>query len=258
MVHSLNRDSHIPLYKQLKQGLISFIKDQLQPGEVMPTESEIEEMFQVSRITVRKAIESLEADGIVAKQQGRGTFVKSKEIIQKVGQITSWTEEMRLKGKKTETHETEIREMAPSRKLAHDLTLKKGETVICMKRIRYVDGEPLAIMINYLRSSLIPNFLEHGLQHESLYQDLAERYGLNIERATEWVRAREVTDLEAATLHIAPYAPVLQLRRLSFVNEVPFEIVEMVVRADRYQYTIELTGQEKLKVIDEAKSTKKK
>lgn len=252
MSYSLNRDSHIPLYKQLKNELIEMIKNQLKPGQAIPTEGEIEKLFQVSRITVRRAIESLVDDGIVVKQQGRGTFVKSTEIIQKVGGITSWTEEMRLKGKKTETHGLEVSEIRkPSKRLIDDLQLKPKETVICVKRVRSVDEEPTAIMLNYLRAKMIPGFLEKGLQSESLYEELEKNYGIQIDRATEWVRAREVSELEANALNISPYSPVLHLRRISFVHEVPFEIVEMIVRADRYQYTIELAGRNKLKIFDE-------
>lgn len=228
------------------------IKNQLKPGQALPTEGEIEKLFQVSRITVRKAIEALVDDGIVVKQQGRGTFVKSTEIIQKVGNITSWTEEMRLKGKKTETHGLEITEIQkPSKRLADDLHLKPKETVICVKRVRWIDGEPTAIMLNYLRSKMVPGFLEKGLQSESLYEELEQTYHIQMDRATEWVRAREVNELEASALNISPYSPVLHLRRISYVKEIPFEIVEMVVRADRYQYTIELSGRNKLKVFDE-------
>jgi GntR family transcriptional regulator len=251
LTHRLNRDSNVPLYKQLKKGLIEYIQNHLHPGEVMPTESEIEEMYEVSRITVRKAIESLEAEGIVVKQQGRGTFVKSTEIIQKVGSVTSWTEEMKRKGKKTETVGLEVKEIVPSKRLIHELQLNKGETVICIKRIRCVDGEPLAIMVNYLSGRQLPDFVKIGLQGESLYEVLKNRYGIEIERATEWVRAREATDLEAAALQIPPYSAVLSLRRFSYVDQIPFEIVEMVVRADRYQYIIELSGDSKRKVIDD-------
>lgn len=217
----------------------------------MPTESEIESMFQVSRITVRKAIEALEAEGIVIKQQGRGTFVRSKEIIQEVDRVTSWTKEMKKKGKRTKTLGLELKEIKPSRRLIHDLQLNQRESVIMLKRIRCVDEEPIAIMFSYLRSSLIPNFLNGGLTNESLYVDLEERYGFTIERATEWIRAREATDIEASTLQVPPYSAVLALRRLSIVQDIPFELVEMVARADRYQYTIELLGESKRKVIED-------
>jgi GntR family transcriptional regulator len=247
----LNRNSTVPLYKQLKKELIAYIQESLQKGEALPTETEIEDMYHVSRITVRKAIESLEVEGIVVKQQGRGTFVKSKEIIQQVDGVTSWTKEMKKKGKRTKTLGLEIEEIKPSKKLIHDLQLNHNDYVVKLKRVRCVDDEPIAIMVSYLRSSMIPNFVNTGLKDESLYVDLENRYGITIEHATEWIRAREATDIEASTLFIPPYSAVLSLRRLSIAKNVPFELVEMIARADRYQYTIELSGSNKRKVIDD-------
>lgn len=250
MNQKLDRNSSIPLYQQLKESLAAHIEQNLKSGDMLPTEPEIEEMYQVSRMTVRKAIEELVAEGLVTKQQGRGTFVQSPGIVQEAGRITSWTEEMKLKGKETKTIGLQILEIQPSNKLAADLSLKKTEKVICIKRIRVVDGEPIAIMVNYLRSSLLPGFLETGLRSESLYEELENRYNIVIEKATERIRAREATELEAISLSIPPYSAVLHVTRLSYLSDgTPFEVVEMITRADRYQYHIELTGRRKMKIV---------
>jgi GntR family transcriptional regulator len=222
----------------------------MKSGDMLPTEPEIEKMYQVSRMTVRKAIEELVAEGRVSKQQGRGTFVQSPGIIQEAGKITSWTEEMKLKGKETKTIGLQILEIYPSNKLAADLSLKKNEKVVCIKRVRVVDGEPLAIMVNYLRSTAVPGLLESGLTSESLYEELENRYNIVIERATERIRAREASELEAISLNIPPYSAVLQVTRLSYLSDgMPFEVVEMTTRADRYQYHIELSGRRKMKIV---------
>lgn len=75
----LDRNSKTPLYQQLKITLLKYIEENLNEGDSLPIESEIEKMYGVSRITVRKTIEDLEKDGIVMKHQGRGTFVQSKK-----------------------------------------------------------------------------------------------------------------------------------------------------------------------------------
>ena len=249
----INNDSPIPLYIQLEERLKGYIEEALNPGDMIPTEPEIEKMYQVSRITVRKAIDGLVAEGLVIKQQGRGTFVQEK-IVQEMGNITSWTEEMKQRGHKTETKDLEITKIAPSKKMVAGLNLDKGETLICVKRIRCTDGEAIAIMINYLRAKFVPGFLERGLQFESLYEELENTYGITLDRANELIRAREVTELEALVLNIPPYSPVLHITRNSYLSDgTPFEIVEMVARADRYQYLITLDGRAKTKVINSAK-----
>ncbi len=249
-MNNINKNSSIPLYLQLKEILKERIEKHMSPGDVIPIEIEIEKEFGVSRMTVRKAIDELVDEGLVVKQQGRGTFVQQPKITQDVGTIFSWTEEMRNKGKSTETRDLEIREVTPSRKLAEALRLGKNERIVCLKRIRYTEGEPLAIMINYLRLNYVPGLLDNGLQSESLYEDLEQIYHIKLVEADETISAREATDLEALTLQIPPGSAVLHIMRTSYLaNGIPVEVVDMTARADRYQYFAKLTGREKNRAL---------
>ncbi|MBP1991090.1 GntR family transcriptional regulator [Paenibacillus eucommiae] len=243
MVKQLDRESGMPLYLQLKENLKDYIKANFSPGDMIPIESEIEEMYQVSRMTVRKAIDELVDEQIVMKQQGRGTFVQSPKITQDMSRIFSWTEEMQQLGKQTETRGLEIQEVRPSRKLVQQLQLAANEKLVSIKRIRYANGEPIAVMINYLRASYIPGFVETGLESESLYDDLEKKYGIRFSDAEEIVSAREATDLEALALRIEQYSPVMHVVRTSYLADgKPIEVVDLVARADRYQYSIRLSG----------------
>jgi GntR family transcriptional regulator len=245
---SLDKNSKEPLYKQLKAALFDYIDENLKEGDALPIESEIEKKFGVSRITVRKTIEELVKEGVVTKTQGRGTFVQSKKIVQKAGSITSWTEEMSAKGKQTETRNLIMNEIEPSRKIVEELKLSKGEKVICLKRLRCADGEPISIIINYFRSKFVPDFIKKGLQKESLYELLEEDYGIQLERAHERIKARIANDLEALELGVSPDSAILHITRVSYLPDgTPFELVEMANRSDRYQYDIDLFGRNKMK-----------
>ncbi|MEH7886368.1 GntR family transcriptional regulator [Bacillus sp. JJ1609] len=247
----LDKNLKMPLYKQLKDALMEYIEENLKEGDALPIESEIEKLFGVSRITVRKTIEELVNEGVVTKTQGRGTFVQSKNIVQKAGNITSWTEEMRVKGKHTETKNMMIYEIEPSKKIAAELQLAKGEKVICLKRLRCADGEPISILINYFRSKFTPGFMEKGLMKESLYEVLEEDYGIHLEQAHERIKARLSTDLEALELGISPDSAILHITRVSYLPDgTPFEMVEMANRSDRYEYDIDLVGRNKLKTFN--------
>lgn len=246
----IDKNSSVPLYLQLKEILKERIEHYMEPGDAIPVEIEIEKEYGVSRMTVRKAIDELVDEGMVVKQQGKGTFVQQSKITQDAGTIFSWTEEMRNKGKSTETREMEVREVTPSRKLAEALRLHKNERTVCLKRVRYTEGEPLAIMINYLRLQYVPGLLENGLQSESLYEDLEQIYRVKLVEADETISAREATDLEALTLHIPPGSAVLHIVRTSYMaNGMPVEVVDMTARADRYQYFAKLTGREKSRAL---------
>ncbi|MEK3889686.1 GntR family transcriptional regulator [Bacillus sp. FSL K6-3431] len=247
---TLSNKSKLPLYKQLKISLMKYIEENLLEGDVLPIEPEIEKMYGVSRITVRRTIDELVADGIVKKIQGRGTFVESKSIVQTAGTITSWTEEMRHKGKKTHTENLVFMEIDPTPKLKKELQLTSNEKVLCLKRIRFANGEPIAIMINYMRAKFVPNLLENGLQGESLYETLEEEYDIRLNKAHERIQARIATDFEAIELRIPPQSALLHLTRLSFLEDgTPFELVEMSNRGDRYQYSIDLDGRNKTKTF---------
>ncbi|MCM3800182.1 GntR family transcriptional regulator [Caldibacillus thermoamylovorans] len=246
----MDKKSKEPLYKQLKKALLEYIEENLKEGDALPVESEIENHYGVSRITVRKTIEELVNEGVVTKIQGRGTFVQSRKIIQKAGTITSWTEEMHLRGKKTETKNLIMNEIEPSKKLMVELSLSKNEKVICLKRLRCADGEPISIIINYFRSKFVPGFIKKGLTKESLYEVLEEDYGIQLEKARERVKARIATDLEALELGVSPDSAILHITRVSYLPDgTPFELVEMANRSDRYQYDIEIFGRNKLKAF---------
>ncbi|NYE05742.1 GntR family transcriptional regulator [Bacillus niacini] len=245
---SLDKNSKEPLYQQLKAALLDYIDENLKEGDALPIEAEIEKRFGVSRITVRKTIEELVKEGVVTKTQGRGTFVQSRKIVQKAGSITSWTEEMRAKGKQTETKNLIMNEIEPSRKIVEELKLSKGEKVICLKRLRCADGEPISIIINYFRSKFVPDFIKKGLRKESLYEVLEEDYGIQLERAHERIKARIANDLEALELGVSPDSAILHITRVSYLPDgTPFELVEMANRSDRYQYDIDLFGRNKMK-----------
>lgn len=240
--------SKTPLYKQLKVSLRKYIEENLVEGDVLPIEPEIEKMYGVSRITVRRTIDELVTDGVVKKIQGKGTFVESKSIVQTAGTITSWTEEMQRQGKEIQTENTVLMEMEPTQKLKKKLQLSSNEKILCLKRIRLANGEPIAIMINYMRAKYVPGLLEKGLQGESLYETLEEEYAIRLSKANERIQARNASDFEAIELRIPPQSALLHLTRVSYLEDgTPFELVEMSNRGDRYEYYIDLDGRNKMK-----------
>jgi len=240
----------IPLYKQVRQKILKEINYHMKEGDLLPTEVELEKNYEVSRITIRKAIDTLEAEGYVEKIQGRGTIVTSTKIVQDAGSITSWTEEMHLKGKKPETKKQNIYLVKPSRKMKNKLNLHPNEKIICVERVRLVDEEPIALMFNYLREKYIPGFLEQGFIRESLYEELEENYNIVLEEANEQIKARLATDLESSALKITPESAVIQITRTTFLpNGTPFEMVEMISRSDKYEYHIKVSGRDKNRII---------
>lgn len=239
----IDKNSSIPLYQQLKDVLQKKIETDFKSGDMLPTETEIEKMYDVSRMTVRRAIHELVLDGLIYKRQGKGTFVQNKKIMYNVERITSLTEEMEERGIPFKTTSIDITEILPSKKLYEKLQMGPDEKLVRIRRIREVNNEPFTIMVNYLRSKYVPGFLEKGLNQESLYNCLEHEYNLILEKAEETVEAREATELEAELLNLQVWSPVLYLERMSCIKgDIPVEYTNVTIRSDRYKYRVKLYG----------------
>lgn len=232
----------VPLYVQLREGLREELSH-MQPGQLIPAEGELQSKFRVSRITVRRAIDDLVAEGLLVRQQGRGTFAQKPKLTHELMSITSWTEQLQALGFTPRTAHQEIREVEVPERVGHALGLEKGARVMMMRRVRLASDEPVTLMTNYLPSRLVPRLEEKALLHESLYETLEEEYGLVPASAVNTVEARTSTHEEAQQLKIQPWAPVICVTRISYLeDQQPLELAQAISRADRYEYRVRLTG----------------
>jgi GntR family transcriptional regulator len=238
----LDTSSGIPLYVQVRERLRSEL-DQMQQGEPIPVEAELEKRFGVSRITIRRAIEELADDGLLLRQQGKGTFVQRSKLTHELSLITSWTDQLKRLGFVPRTaHRKCAEETAPSH-VVDALRLAQSEKVVRIERVRLAQREPISYMINYIPSRLVPGFMQTKFKQESLYELLENKYGLFAAMAVDTVGSRPATNEEAAALKIDKKAPVLSVRRLSYLEDgTPMELAVVTSRGDRYQYEVTLRG----------------
>jgi GntR family transcriptional regulator len=155
----------IPLYLQLKEKLLKDIKENYKTNELIPPEGKLEEQYEVSRITVRKAIEELEREGIVIKKQGKGTFVKEQKILYDANSIGSLTQRL-AKQKRALTTQSISFEIIEDEHFVKDLL--QCDTLLCIRRTRLLENVPFALMINYFDVNTVPD-IDKKLNLESLY-----------------------------------------------------------------------------------------
>jgi GntR family transcriptional regulator len=242
----LDQMSGIPLYVQIREKLRSEL-GQMEPGEPIPAEMELEKKFRVSRITVRRAVEDLVAEGLLVRQQGRGTFVQRPKFTHELGLITSWTDQLRRLGFSPKTSHRKIQLEVPLAHVAEALCLAGQEQVIRIQRVRHANREPISYMINYLPARLLPGFLERKFTEESLYEVLQQEYGLVPAIAVDTVGTRPASEEEVEALRIDRHAPVLNVRRISYLADgSPLELAIVASRGDRYQYQATVGGQTRL------------
>ncbi|WP_428023528.1 GntR family transcriptional regulator [Arcobacter sp.] len=228
----------IPLYIQLKDLLLKDIKKKYQPGDIIHAESKLEEIYNVSRITVRKAIEELEKEHIVEKKQGKGTFVLEQKILYDANSIGSLTQRLSKQNHKLETKSLEFQIIDDVNHYVKDLLQCKK--LILIKRLRTLNGIPFALMSNYLDYDKVPN-IEKDFKIESLYSYLQDTFDIEFYNAQETIEAKAASKEERELLNIKDDTPLLSLNRLSFdKNDNPLEYSNVRIKADMYQHKINL------------------
>ncbi len=239
----------IPKYYQIQEKLRDHIAS-LKEGDLIPSEPELCELFQVSRITVRKAIDGLVREGLLQRVQGKGTFVTQPRFVQKprerfVNQITGFYGDMTSRGYKVGTKVLEQTLIPPNRELMEKLALTRREKVIKIVRLRYVNDQPNHIVTTFLPYKRFPGVESSDLSEGSLYTLLRERYQAKLMRARFVVEASSCTEEEVALLNIPPASPILLVYSQVFDPEDhPFIYGFSRLRADQSQVEFEVIARQ--------------
>jgi GntR family transcriptional regulator len=233
-----------PLYHQTAEVLRSrIVQNVWKQGDRLPSESQLCEEFGVSSITMRRAVATLVAEGLLVRLQGKGTFVSSDHaIVQGPPQLTSFTEDMRLRGWKSTARLITFRTQRAPAALATRLGLSPGALLHVLCRVRLADDLPVAVQTAYVPALLFPDLESHDFRRESLYEVFERDYGVKPATATEVYRASKLSDEEAALLETEPDSPAFRVERLTTDSTGRrVELVESVVRGDRYTLVLRLS-----------------
>lgn len=240
----IDRASKLPLYHQLYVLLRgNIMRGDLEPGDALPTESELMERYEVSRTTVRQALDILVNEGLIYRQQGQGTFVAHPTLTQSASRIVSFTEDMRRRGLKPGTQILDTGLVPAPDDVAEALQIRPGEEVSCLERLRLADGEPISLEKSYLVHVYCPGILGGDYAQTSLRQALELKYGIRLVRAKQTIRAIVASREVAKKLSIRVSAPLLFIERVSYSqNDIPVEFLQVYHRGDRYVLYSELQG----------------
>jgi GntR family transcriptional regulator len=236
---ALDRQSHIPLWRQLSDWL----RDQIAAGafpQRLPTEHELMSSFGVSRHTVREALRGLHSSGLLERQRGLGTFVATSAIEQPLNVFYSFAHSAAVHGR-TERSDVLRKATVTNARVAAALQQSPTERLTFIERLRYIDDEPLGLVRSWVPFGLLPNVTREELERGSVYDVLSSR-GLRVTDGWERIRAESSTDRQRRLLRISRGTAVLTVTRLALVGEVPVEWRETVLRGDRYTFTARLLG----------------
>lgn len=234
----------LPLWFQIKEQLRRAIDaGEWAPGEQLPTESELTELFGVSRITVRTAFERLGDQGLVERIPGRGTFVAQRSFEQPVTRLAGFHEDMASRGFVPSAHTLSV-QVIPGPSDAASALGAVGEDLVEIRRLLSADNSPMAFQHGYLPTWVLGGngeFATADLHSKSLYRIMEERTASHPATAEETIEAVRADRHRAELLHVPEGSPLLLATRLSLDrSRRPVEWVRLWYRADRYRFRVEL------------------
>jgi len=235
-----SKDSPFTLYYQLREDLAKKIANRdWKPGEKIPSEAELCEAYNVSRITVRKAIEDLVRSGQLIKQQGKGTFVTNVSMEHKLSKFYSFSEELARHGMTERAQVLSFDIIAATEDVSDKLSMQLNDKVYMVKRLRMADEMPYTVEISYIPYALCKGLTAKNITQKGLYNSMRS---LDVfpERIVEKIRAAVVSKADAGLMKVNPNAPAIKLERLTYYGSLTIEYCVSIVRGDFFTYTIEL------------------
>jgi len=235
----VQRSIDAPLYAQIQRHIqISIATNNLKPGDSVPGEIELSEVYGVSRVTVRNALQELVAEGLLYRIQGKGTFVSQPVIQRAEPLVTSFFYEM-IESSRKPFAEVTSEVCKPDAEIQRILKLDPDELVIVTRRLRYVDDEPIVYQVNITRESVCPGLLSEDLTNQSFQYTIEIKYGIPIIEVDESLTSVAPDEEMARLLNIPSGVPLLVDTRILYgVDGMIIGMSKAHFRGDRYTYKI--------------------
>jgi len=230
------------LYAEIEEALAAEIaQGEYRPGEQLPTEDELLQRFQVSRITVRRAIQNLVSRGLLEIRRGLGTFVLSPRIEAELTKLTGFVEDMKSVGRKATARVVSQGVIAASARVAERLQLAKGTKVMQIKRVRLADDMPISFDETYLPLPLGKQIVRNDLRLHPIFTLLEEEYGVPLIEADYELDAVIATKAVADALQVKVGSPIFQIERTSLTTDnQPVDYEVLSYRGDLVRFVTKL------------------
>lgn len=236
------KKSPIPIYYQLKEILVEMIEnEELQPNDPIPTERELCKIHDISRMTVRMAIMTLVNEGVLYREQGKGTFVATQKPKHQLSRLKGFTEDMTDMGHRVSTKILSFGKVPSPKVVATNLGLDLGEDALKIKRLRLVDDRAYAIETAWFDPKRIPNLKEADIEGRSIYQILREEYGIIPKHARQTVEPIKLSEEEKEMFDLEGESLALLFNRSTYTDkDEVFEYTKGIYRIDKHKFEIHL------------------
>ena len=239
----IDKNIGIPLYEQILEIIYNDIQNGVfSYGEIIPKELDLCETYNVSRPTIRKALNILVENGNLIRIKGKGTYVSSDKKIKQdfTHIIQNFNDEMSQKGVSPGTKVLEKKLLLPDEITQEKLNLKNGEKVIKLVRLRYANNEPLLVVTTYIPYDKAKFLFEKDFEKVSLYDSLEEK-NINIKKAIRTFEVQKANKKTSSLLTVAKDDPVFYLETIAYSDKnIPMEFSKCFYRGDKNKFIVEI------------------
>lgn len=227
--------AYITIHDQIKEEIDQGI---WKIGQRLPSERDLADIFQVSRMTLRQAVTLLVEEGVLTRKVGSGTYVASTRVQEKMRGTTSFTDIVQLQGKTPSSKLLSYTRTLPNEQECKQLNLTSQDSIVRMERVRYADDLPVVYEVASIPAGLIENVRKEEVTNH-FFKTLTDN-GYEIGKSQQTIYARLANDKVAKHLQIAKNEAILALRQVSYLtNGQPFEYVNSQYVGERFEFYLE-------------------
>ncbi|MFC2062659.1 GntR family transcriptional regulator [Chloroflexota bacterium] len=231
----------IPLYYQIETSLKKkILRGELEDGSLLPTENQLAKQFQVSRITIRKALRSLDEEGVIIRKRGKGTFVSLDRELEPAN-LTGSIGDILSIGLKTTIKLLDFSRVVPNIMVTDYLGLPKGTQVYRIEKLRLLKGSPFSYVQNYVPIGIGDKIPIDLVRNKSLTLILEDNLHIDLTEAIQYMNADTADNYIAPLLEIKVGDPVLNIERTVYdIYHKPVEYLSIYYRVDKYRCKVRL------------------
>lgn len=234
----IDKKSEIPLYQQLAHSIKKAIDEQkLKENDKIPAENEFCKIYDLSRTTVRQALDILEKDGYIYKLRGKGSYVSTPKIYQNRSSFSKFYDDMRSLGKTPVSKIISLKVKVANAYVKEKMQLEENDLICQIKWVRYGNNEPLIYETISLNYKLVDGIETKELTEKKLYDILAEEYGIKMTHGKELFYPCKLDLNEAKNLGLKENDLGMKVERIVFQGKDVVEYTTSTVRGDRFIYT---------------------
>ncbi len=237
---SLDRQSPLPLYAQLKAAITEqILTGRRSPGEWLPTEKELSKEFQVSRITVVKALTELAHEGLIERQQGKGTLVSPRFLQKSLSAVQGFTQTAEAQGLRARSKVLSVETIEATQEVLDSFRLAPASQnrFMSIKRLRCLNNVPVAISTSIVQADLGQQLLKYPLETSSFYKLFQEILGKQMVRNDTALRPILATPQIANLLHVDVGSAHFATHGVGYIEgDIPVEVTDAIFRGNLFEF----------------------